>query len=140
MSGNNIGFKLVGIKTEQFAIMEDSYSEKKNVGFGSGFQFKVKRSEHRIGVYSTFQFEQGKNTFIKLVVSCHFEIKDTTWMEFIEGESIRVPAGFARHLAMLTVGTSRGILHCKTEGTPFNVFLLPTINVTEVVKKDVLFN
>lgn len=40
---------------------------------------------------------------------------------------------------MLTIGTTRGVLHSKTENTPFNSFLLPTLNVMELVKKDVVF-
>ena len=40
---------------------------------------------------------------------------------------------------MLTIGTTRGVLHSKTENTPFNSFLLPTLNVNELVKKDVVF-
>lgn len=40
---------------------------------------------------------------------------------------------------MLTIGTARGVLHSKTESTPFNSFLLPTLNVNELVKKDVVF-
>jgi hypothetical protein len=40
---------------------------------------------------------------------------------------------------MLTIGTSRGILHAKTEGTEFNKFILPTINVNQLVEKDAEF-
>ncbi len=51
-----------------------------------------------------------------------------------------VPKGLLCHLAMLTVGTSRGILHAKTEGTCFNKYVLPTINVTEIIKEDASFD
>ncbi len=37
---------------------------------------------------------------------------------------------------MLCVGTARGILHAKTEGTAFNDFILPAINVEELVEED----
>lgn len=40
---------------------------------------------------------------------------------------------------MLTIGTARGVLHSKTENTTFNQFLLPTLNVNELVQKDVIF-
>ena len=45
-----------------------------------------------------------------------------------------------KHLSVITVGTARGVLHAKTENTPFNKFVLPTINVTELVKEDVSFD
>ena len=35
----------------------------------------------------------------------------------------------------MTIGTTRGILHAKTEGTCFNKYVLPTINVTEIIKE-----
>jgi len=38
---------------------------------------------------------------------------------------------------MLSVGTARGILHAKTENTPYNEFIIPLINVTEAVKADI---
>lgn len=33
---------------------------------------------------------------------------------------------------MLSISTKRGVLDSKTENTPFNDFLLPTINVTKL--------
>lgn len=57
-----------------------------------------------------------------------------------ESKTLTVPKGFLCHLAMLTVGTSRGILHAKTEGTCFNKYVLPVINVTEIIKGDASFS
>ena len=53
--------------------------------------------------------------------------------------TLNVPHGFPGHLAMLTGGTTRGILHAKTEGTCYNQYVLPTINVTEIIKEDASF-
>ena len=139
MKENSIGFNLGLIRTEQFAMFEDQFSAKKAVDLESKFHFKLNREAKRIGVFTTFQFEQSKKPFIKLVTSCHFNIEEGAWNEFTNEIEIRFPASFVRHLGMLTVGTARGILHCKTEGTPFNEFILPTINVAEMVKKDVVF-
>jgi hypothetical protein len=44
------------------------------------------------------------------------------------------------HLTMITVSSVRGVLHAKTEGTIFNKYLLPTLDVTEMVKEDVEFS
>ena len=52
---------------------------------------------------------------------------------------VKVSKGFMQHIAMLTVGTTRGILHAKTEGTCFNKYVLPAINVAELIKDDVEF-
>ena len=39
---------------------------------------------------------------------------------------------------MIAVGTARGILHAKTEATKFNQFLIPPINVVELIKDDII--
>jgi hypothetical protein len=139
MNSNTIGFNLVSIKTEQFAVFTEHFQEKKKVDLTTNFQFKLNGETHAIGVFATFQFEQGKKVFIKLMVSCHFDIKQNSWSEFLSEREIRIPANFIRHLSMLTVGTSRGILHVKTEGTLFNDFILPTINLSELIREDVVF-
>lgn len=41
---------------------------------------------------------------------------------------------------MLTIGTTKGVLHSKTENTTFNHFVLPTLNGNELVKNDVVFD
>lgn len=44
--------------------------------------------------------------------------------------SIMVPKSLLTHFAVLTVGTTRGILHAKTENTRLNHFSLPPVNVS----------
>jgi hypothetical protein len=41
---------------------------------------------------------------------------------------------------MLTTGTSRGVLFAKTEATQFSKFIVPTLNVTEMIKEDASFD
>lgn len=137
---NEIGFALRGIKTEQFAVLEEHFSPKKEVELSTNFHFKLNAEEHQVGVYTTFQYEQGKKVFIKLEVSCHFEIEEETFKGFKNANQICIPVGFMRHLSVITIGTARGILHSKTENTLFNSFLIPTINVTEALKEDIVFH
>ena len=75
-------------------------------------------------------------------IACHFKIVDDAWESFKNKDKTKltIPVGFIRHLIMLTIGTARGVLHSRTENTPFNDFLMPTINVTEIVKSGVAFD
>ena len=41
-------------------------------------------------------------------------------------------------MATIVVGTVRGIIHAKTEGTVLNAIVLPPINLTEIIKDDIL--
>lgn len=81
-----------------------------------------------------------QKVFIKIQVSCHFNIEPDTWTSFLKDSNVVVPKNFISHLTILTIGTSRGILHAKTEGTEFNQFILPTINVNQLVDADAVFD
>lgn len=135
----NIGFALLGIKTEQFAIFEDNYVAKKETGLSTKLQFKLDQKNKQVGVFIEFEFLQGKKTFLKIQVSCHFKIEDNSWKTLIDNENVKIPKGFLAHLSMITTGTTRGVLFAKTEATPFSKFIIPTINVAEMVKEDALF-
>jgi hypothetical protein len=83
-------------------------------------------------------FESNKNRFLSIEASCQFKITEDAWSNFLDQDTntLKVSKGFLSHLAVLTIGTTRGILHAKTEGTCFNKYVLPTINVTEIIKED----
>jgi hypothetical protein len=140
MENESIGFALAAIKTEQFALFEEKYSTKKELNITTSLEFKINEEQKLIGVFATFTFEQAKKIFIKIQVSCHFTIEPNAWKSFINEDWIVFPKNFMGHLTMLTIGTSRGILHAKTEGTEFNKFILPTINVNLLVVNDAKFN
>lgn len=135
----SVGFALQGIKTEQFAILEENYAPKKDVGLGTGLQFKVDSENKQIGVFLSFEFIQGKKVFLKIQVSCHFKIEETAWASFRKEDKLIVPKEFLAHLAMITTGTTRGVLFAKTEGTAFSKYIIPTINVAEMIKEDASF-
>ncbi|MBF4515584.1 hypothetical protein IRZ71_04485 [Flavobacterium sp. ANB] len=139
MENESAGFALIAIKTEQFALFEENYSSKKEMNVTTSLEFKINEGEKRIGVFATFTFDQTKKTFVKTQVSCHFVIDPNSWKSFIKENVIIFPKRFIGHLTMLTIGTARGVLHAKTEGTEFNKFILPVINVNELVDKDAEF-
>ena len=44
------------------------------------------------------------------------------------------------HITMISISSVRGVLHAKTEGTEFNKYLLPTLDVTKMVEEDIKFD
>lgn len=137
-----VGFALQGIRTEQFAVFEENYAPKKETGLGTELQFKLDQKNKQIGVFLGFEFIQGKKVFLKIQVSCHFGIEEKSWTDFIrkEDDKLVVPKGFLAHLTMITTGTTRGVLFAKTESTPFSKFIVPTLNVAEMINEDASFN
>ncbi|MFV1977501.1 MAG: hypothetical protein ACC651_17300, partial [Candidatus Scalindua sp.] len=73
-------------------------------------------------------------------VSCHFEISPESWSSFLNEEKIIFPKNFLTHLTLLSIGIARGVLHSKTDGTEFNKYILPTLNISQMLNEDVEFN
>lgn len=135
----HIRFALQGIKTEQFAIIEENYTLNNKTDLGTELQFKLDQKNHKIGVFLGFEFMQIKKVFLKIQVSCHFQIEENSWATFVQENKLVIPKGFLAHLAVITIGTTRGVLFAKTEATPFSIFILPTLNIASIIKEDAIF-
>lgn len=141
-TNKKIGFALNNITTEQFAVIESAFIKGNAVDLKAGLRFGINKDKKIISILFSTNFIQEKSPFLIIEVGCHFKIINQTWNDFLTEDKteLTAPKGFISHLAMLTIGTARGVLHSKTENTSYNDFLLPTINVADLVKKEVTFN
>jgi len=141
MADDKIGFSLRKVTTEQFAIIESAYKKDETISLNLNTRYGFNVENKIITIFFSPAFYQKKSPFLVLEIGCDFNIKEGAWESFFNKDKsiLTVPAGFIRHLIMLTIGTARGVLHSKTENTPFNEFLLPTLNVNELVKEDIVF-
>lgn len=125
------------ITTEQFAIIEEGFTDKGKISLNTSLRFASDAKMKVIAVFALFTFYSDQQPYIKIEAGCHFSIKDTAWKNMVDSvtNSLIVPRGFMSHLAMLTVGTTRGILHVKTESKCYNQFALPIINGLKLSRK-----
>ncbi|MEQ9438089.1 MAG: hypothetical protein RIG62_03545 [Cyclobacteriaceae bacterium] len=136
-----VGFLLRNIKTEQFATIEQAYQEGSQISIKIGFDFGLLEEERGLSCLTHVEFLAGDSPFIIIKVRCDFGIDPKKWDELIDHKKdlITFSGGFLQHLAVLTTGTTRGVLHAKTEDTPFSNILMPTLNITKMVDKDMSF-
>lgn len=143
MSVNKIGFKISRIKTEEFATIGDSrdLDENLDAGISINTSFGIDPDNYVVACLLDIQYEQKDKAIIAFKQSCEFEIEKESWNSCIDkdGKNITFKKGFLHHLLVLVVGVSRGVLHARTENTPYNKFHLPAINVTEIVGSDISF-
>ena len=137
---NLVNFRLIEIKTDQFAIFEENYNENEEVNLETNLTFGLNKDENIFLVTAKYIFEIKEKPFLTVQTTCFFKIEDDAVASFKIENKIAFPKGFVAHMSMLTVGTTRGILHGKTEGTLFNRFILPTIDVATMIPEDVTFD
>lgn len=135
---NQIGFRLSKISTEQFAMLDIDIDKQLDIGLGTQIGFGLDEKNKSLIVIAQFKFQQEKNTFLIIEVACHFRIADNTWSSIINDKkkSIKFPKDLVSHLVVITVGTTRGVLHARTENTKYNEFILPTVNVNSLITSD----
>jgi|GEM_PF-256714 len=140
---DGVGFALRKISLDQFAVIKEAYKDGEKVSFDVSLDFGLNTDEKLFRVSSRIRFShQQPQPFLLIEGSAEFSIEPEAWERFaLEGEDAMVfPHGFVAHLAALTVGSLRGMLYVKTQDTIFNRFLIPTINVAEIVSEDVRFD
>lgn len=144
MTYNQLGFAFTGLKTIEFAAIEAAHDKPKNASsqLVSGLSFGIDIDDHAITCTAHFKFEKKQDQpFLLLKVQGQFEIDKEAFENKVTQEdgSFLIIKDLATHFAVLTVGSARGILHAKTEGTVFNQYLLPTIDVKQMILEDIIF-
>ena len=142
MIDTQIPFRLIGIKTEQFAVLVENFIENAPIQMQVSFSYGLDETKRGFTVIFNLQFITNEKSLLILKVGGHFEIEENAWNDFVqadESEKIIFPVEFVRHMGVITVGTTRGILHVRTENTILNNTLLPALNLKEIIKEDVVF-
>lgn len=137
--GFEVKFRIQRIETLQFAILQEEVSREK-LAFSVNFGFGIDPANAI--VRSTFRYEmlsEDKSCLI-IEVAIDFEIEKKCFeADFFREGKLFIEKGFATHLSMVVVGTTRGILHEKTREMPLNLFPIPTVNVLNQITDDIYF-
>ena len=132
-----IGFRMNRIRVDQFAILTDSIPPE-DLSLGFAISFGVAPSIHEVCTTVRFDISHAESPLLILELSCFFEIREEDWNKFKQDNKVIIPKELLAHFGVHTIGTARGILHCKTEGTQLNAFILPPINVSERITEDII--
>lgn len=132
-------FRMFRINVEQFAILVENFPlEKLNIA--TGLEVKYSLEGKSLAIVMTFNFISEEEKVMLLKLNCEFQIQEDDWNGQINDSRIIIPKSFIEYLVVQTVGTARGVLHCKTEGTAFNHIILPPMNVSDMINGDMIIN
>lgn len=131
-----IQFALQNIKIEQFAIISDEIKANKAIQLNNNINFEVSKDSKVVNTRILISFRQGDKTILVLETVTSFVIEINSWQSLKKSNSIIIPRSFLMHLAAVAFGTTRGILHAKTQDTALENFILPLTNFDEIIKTD----
>ena len=131
-----VRFRMFRISVPQFAIISKEVEPSYNIKTDTDIKNTADGSA--VAITMTFSFLGKAETSMILQVMCEFIIHPDDLKNLSSEGKIIIEKKTLEHFLVHTVGTARGILHCKTEGTPFNVVILPPMNVTGIITKDLI--
>lgn len=135
----HIPFRLVNIEEKQYSVFEETLESEEPIEQQIRTGFGVNPENQIISASILYFLKKGEKPLLKMELSCYFEIKEKPFKEDVLKENtVHIPTHLARHLADLTSGTLRGALFAKTQNTPFAQYPMRLINLTDIIKKDVV--
>lgn len=129
-----IPYRISHIETKQFAIFPDKFINGDSVNIKANYNFSLRSDLTQIKCSSTIYFLQKEQLILVLEIECNFSIAPEG-VDFIM-EQNKVSVDFLRYMATIVVGTARGIICAKTEGTVLSSVVLPPINLVDAIKED----
>lgn len=136
---DNIAFRLFSLKTDEFATF-DLGSDGVVPELTVDLTFSSDLDNHLVACIMGFKFAEESKILAGLKVTCLFDIEKNSWEKsVVKDDKYIVPKHILDHFCVITIGASRGIYHAKTENTPFNRFMIPTMDITKLISSDVEF-
>ena len=129
-----IPYRISHIDTKQFAVFPDKFINGDIVNINTNYNFNLRSDWSQVRCSSAIQFVQKEQLILVLEIVCYFDIAPEG-IEFIK-EQNKVPVDFLRYMATIVVGTARGVIHARTEGTVLSSVVLPPINLVDAIKDD----
>ena len=130
-----IPYRIIQIITQAFEQHPDLHVAGIATQVKSEYSFAVSVVEHRVRCISRYIYIQGENELLKLELVCIFEV-ETEAFEKLKGDNVlTIPVEFLRYMGTICVGTARGDIHARTEGTILADVVLPPINLVEIIKE-----
>jgi len=127
------------ISTGQFAILS-SEAPQGELEISASMDLRHANDGSAVMVQALFTFSEKDKKVMILETTCEFSIHPEDLQNITEEGKVVIPKGTIDYFIAQTVGTARGILHCKTEGTPFNGIIIPPMNVTGMFKEDMIIS
>jgi hypothetical protein len=136
----SIQFGFSAITTDEFALTGEVYDPAIEAQMNVTVDFSFIKNESRLKVGVKCLLYQEEKTLVIIAVSCWFKVSLDDWYAQYneEGNTLTLQRLAALHFAGLTVSTTRGALHAKTENRMMQSVVLPPVNLNEIIKEDII--
>lgn len=135
-----IRFDIASIVTDEFAVPDDGHNRTDEGEMKVNFSFNSLAEEKLIIIQVKCLFYHDDKLIIVIAVSFGYQIHPDDWELLYNPETNRVKLPLAATLQMLSmsIGAVRGILHEKTAHLPMGSIIVPSVNLKDIIRDDVV--
>lgn len=130
-----IEYSIEEIKTNQFALFDSELDPTKvRKSITTEFKYGIKTEEKTLLSIIDILYSYNDSPVLKIQTQAIFKFKEDAYKSFLKGEEFVMSTEHVRFFTSLLFDSTRGILVCKLESTKFNDFILPVIDLGEIIK------
>lgn len=127
-------YKLVNQDLSDFTLLADSFDPNAVYSLSTGVQFSYHPSAAILKCRLSFtMLDDAQQPQLTAVYDSDFIIKEESIKQNTVDGKLTFPENCLLHMASVTYSSLRGALLVKTQGTPFNRFLLPLLDVKKLI-------
>lgn len=127
-------FRMTRVTIDQFAILAEKTTDFSQWKVDISFRYGYSPSGKYLDMKSKYVFYSPEEKWIILDLTCRFTFDSDD--EFVKDDAIVIPKEVLLNLGVHCIGTARGIVVCKTEGTALSAVILPPIDLNQIIKED----
>ncbi|NLZ51165.1 MAG: hypothetical protein GX899_05630 [Rikenellaceae bacterium] len=133
-----IPYKISHIETVQFAIFPDNLVNGQDVLVNTNCGYNVSSDLNQVRNVISVNYTQNEKLLMVVQLACYYDIAPEG-VEAIKSEG-KIPVDFLRYMGSISIGTIRGVIHAKTEGTVLNPVVMPPVNLEEMIENDLVLS
>lgn len=122
----------------QFALLAKDVADYYNIETKT--EIKNSPDGSVIAIDMLFTLSSTNEKAMVLQVQCDFGIHPEDLKSMTGNGQVTIKKDILDYFIAQTVGTVRGIMHSKTEGTSFNGIIIPPMDVTTIISSDLIID
>lgn len=137
---DQIRFEIVDIATTEFAVIEENIDQSEDQEMKIIFLFDGLVEVSVIVIHVKCEFFINGSPAIIIAASFSYEIHPKDWKLVYDKKNskITLPLEVALPMLSMSVGAIRGVLHAKTENTPAHSTIMPSVNLKDIIKEEII--
>lgn len=129
-----IPYRISHIETVQFAVFPENFVNGAEVMVNTNCGYNVRSDLHQVRNIISVNYIQNEKLLLVAQLACYYDIAPDGFKAI--KEEGKIPVDFLRYMGSISVGTIRGVIHAKTEGTVLNPVVMPPVNLEEMITGD----